>query len=120
MTLTWVYIGELGENGALDWGGDPKVGNVPKKMLDLPGGGAGGRSPWHLLIDWINAGKLVGQKVDWGSWAARATSAELITFLETCYGADAIGAPRFGVAPVAAFARAMPADKQIALVATEL
>jgi hypothetical protein len=80
MTHRDVYIGELGPDGALDWGGDPRTGNVPKRLGPfILSSGAHDR-----LLDAIASGKFDGKKVDWGAHAARVTVRQIREFLAAC------------------------------------
>jgi hypothetical protein len=86
MTERSVYVGEIGAEGALDWGGDPRSGNIPRRIGPFfPGYGAR-EHPHELLIDWIDRGILSGIKTDWGASAARVTVNDLRYFIEFCYG----------------------------------
>jgi len=108
-----VYIGELGRRGALDWGGDPKVSNTPKRIGPMFPHLPGFRGPWFKLNASIRDGILDGKQVDWGAIAARVTVPELRAFVHRCYGDD--------VAPqLAEFIAGLDPDRSYALVGTDL
>jgi hypothetical protein len=110
MTIYDVYIGELGEGGALDWGGSHS-GNIPRRKSPFFPYNGKESGPYRLLIEWIKTGKLEGRKVDWGGYAARADIGQIREFLGACYG---VGIP----ADIAAFVDSLP-DRQHALAAVE-
>jgi hypothetical protein len=86
MTLRVAYVGELGVDGALDWGGDPRIGNTPTRIGPLfP---PAGRSPYDLLHRSIDLGVLTGRRVDWGAVAARVTVDDIRAFAAECYGPE--------------------------------
>jgi hypothetical protein len=86
VTVRSVYVGELGQDGALDWGGSYAIGNVARRMGPFfPGHGARVH-PCDVLRDRIASGALAGRQVDWGAVAAKATVAELKAFAHDCYG----------------------------------
>lgn len=92
MLFQEVFLGEAARDGALDWGGDPDVGNVPARIGPLfPVSGAHVH-PYRLLFDWLASGRLQGRRVDWGAYAAAVTQADVTAFLETCYGRDGVPA----------------------------
>src|SRR5258706_288946 len=90
MAFREVYVGALGRNQKLDWGGDFDVGNVPTRLSPLfPMTGARVH-PYTLVLNWINCGRLQGGQVDWGAYAARVTIGDLHEILLTSYGAGRI------------------------------
>ena len=113
MTTRDVYVGELGAGDALDWGGEPRTGNLPTRIGPFfPGYGAT-RNPHETLIHFIDSGVLKGRKVDWGAYAAKITTTELKLFSENCYG------PRVPK-DVVAFIASLDAARSYALVACEI
>jgi len=85
MTIYDVYIGELGADGALDWGGTHS-GNIPKRTSPFfPRYGAT-EDPYGVAVGWIKSGRLKGKKVDWGSWAAEVGTDDIFDFLHAVYG----------------------------------
>jgi CheY-like chemotaxis protein len=92
MPIREVYVGALGRNMQLDWGGDPDVGNVPRRLSPIfPISGAR-IHPYTLVINWIACERLRGRRVDWGAYAASVSIADLHEILLTSYGAGRIPA----------------------------
>ena len=88
MTERSVYIGNLGAGGELDWGGDRRIGNIPKRIGPFFSGYGARLHPHDLLIEWIGRGILTGVPTDWGASAARVTVKDIRYFAEFCYGAS--------------------------------
>jgi hypothetical protein len=111
MTYRDVYVGELGPDEALDWGGDPRIGNAPKRIgpffhpID--------KSPYELLHRAIDMNTLTGRQVDWGAVAARVTVDDIRAFVDECYGPDV-------PADIASFIASLDPTRPYALVASEL
>lgn len=92
MAIREVYVGALGRNLKLDWGGDFDVGNVPARLSPLfPIAGARVH-PYTLVRNWISCGRIQGRQVDWGAHAASITTGDLHEILLTSYGAGRIPA----------------------------
>jgi hypothetical protein len=108
-----VYLGELGPDGALDWGGEPNIGNIPKRIGPFFPAYGLRTSPYEMVVDQIGRGVLDGKKVDWGSHAARVTVAQLSAFVAACYGS---GVP----VELAMFLATLDVGRSYALVACEL
>ena len=109
MTYYDVYIGELGHDGGLDWGGTHS-GNIPARTSPFfPKAGAA-EDPYRVAVNWIETGKLKGCKTDWGAWAAEAGIDDIAAFLQAVYG----GVP----AELRAFVEGL-APRRYALVACE-
>ncbi|MEO6152315.1 MAG: hypothetical protein ABIT09_08400 [Croceibacterium sp.] len=83
MPMRWSYLGKLGPEGRLDWGGDWS-GNVPASGHILPDNN-------DLLVylkirEHARKGEYGGAMVDWGAFAIRVNGPELLTILADCYG----------------------------------
>jgi hypothetical protein len=77
--------GELSSReNPLDWGGDWNRDNTPRKAVSplFPATGIG---DFHRLAEKIHSGKYSGEKVDWGSYAARVSKKQIIEFFEETY-----------------------------------
>jgi hypothetical protein len=110
MTIRDVYIGELGADGALDWGGDPRTGNIPKRIGPfIVAAGAHER-----VIQWIEGGRLSGRKVDWGAHAAKVSVQGIAEFLDASFGSGHIPPD------LATFIATLDPSRDYALVASEL
>ena len=88
LAIREVFVGELGEHSALDWGGDPEKGNVPKRVGPLFPMRAAIIDPHRQVLNWIASGRLRGRRVDWGALAAIVTVRDLREFIVASYGAD--------------------------------
>lgn len=114
MTFREVFLGELGDDEDLDWGGDPFEGNIPIRLGPLFPPAPAIRHPYDLALEWIECKRLQGQRVDWGASAARICVADLLLFLSQCYGAYGIPAE------LVAFVSTLPASRRYALVASKV
>ena len=115
--MRWSYVGKLGKDGALDWGGD-KNGNIPVSGLFLP--------DWedtklYLRIrGYAREGAYEGGQIDWGAFAIKVNGPEMLTVLEECYGRmDAVN-PKTLLGRYAAFARKLGTENYVALVSAEM
>jgi hypothetical protein len=68
-----------------------------------------------VLLDRIDEGRLEGRQVDWGSWVAKATRAEILTFVDEVYANDPAS-----LDTVRSFVEGLDPDETYALVASEL
>ena len=85
-----VFIGELGAGDALDWGGDPDVGNVPRRIGPVfPRTGAA-IDPYDVVVDWLRKGRASGRRVDWGAVAIVVQRDDIWEFLTDSYGRYAV------------------------------
>jgi len=110
MTYRDVYVGELGEDDALDWHGTFATGNIPTRIGPFfPRAG----DAWNLLHRRVDAGGSVGERVDWGAVAVRVTVDDLRAFVSDCYGSDV-------PAQVGEFIDTLDPARRYALVASEL
>lgn len=83
-----VFVGELGANDTLDWGGDRDEGNVPARLGPVfPRNGAV-VDPFSVVIDWLRRGRASGRRVDWGAVALVVTRDDLHAFAVDCYGRE--------------------------------
>lgn len=112
MTYRDVYIGELGDDEALDWGGTFERGNAPVRIGPFFPHTAR-TVPWDLLRRQIDARRLTGERVDWGAVVARVTVDDIRAFAHDCYGSEV-------PAEVAEFVESLEPTRRYALVASEL
>jgi hypothetical protein len=125
MTQTDVYIGQLSEGpDPLDWGGDYRVGNVPRRLG--PFFPPSRRGAFRALIRKIRNEQFAGKQVDWGAWAATVTKDQIFEFIEEVYESDRTYLdPSYMphlypfLEELKMFARSLP-DESFALVASEL
>jgi hypothetical protein len=81
VTVFYLYVGELGADAALDWGGEFGRGNTPERI-----------GPWlptlgrDLALSRIITDELGGRRVDWGAVAARVSVEQLRRFAAQFYG----------------------------------
>ncbi|MBV9633778.1 MAG: hypothetical protein JOZ40_04040 [Methylobacteriaceae bacterium] len=118
-----VYIGRLSDRAdPLDWGGEPRIGNIPQRIGPFFPTGSGSRRPFPSLVAKIQRGELSGKQVDWGAWAASVSKQDIVDFIVETYRDD----PLYGsfdkvpgIEDVLAFIHALP-DEHFALVACDL
>jgi hypothetical protein len=126
MTYYDVYIGSLADP-RFSWEGGNWHHNVPGQAspffppADLPWNGV-----FPELVDRIERGIYQGKQTDWGGWVARATKAEILSFIEEIYGQDPVYQPesdmphlRTWLEKLLAYVVDLP-DGEYALVASEL
>lgn len=114
MTFREVFLGELGDDQDLDWGGDPFEGNIPRRLGPLFPPTPAIRRPYDVALEWIERRRLEGRRVDWGASAARISVAELMLFLSHCYGTYGIPSD------LISFLSSLPTSRLYALVASEI
>ncbi len=114
MTERWIYIGELGENGALDWGGDPNLGNIPKHLQPSIYGDDG----FWIVVRLVDSGEFEGGKIDWGAWALKLNGPQLREVLTRVFSAGIW--PKQAIDDYVAFADKLGPGEYVALVAAEL
>lgn len=113
MLFQEVFLGEASSDGALDWGGDYDLANVPARIGPLfPAKGAKVR-PYELVFAWVACGRLEGRRVDWGAFAAAVTRSDVAAFVDACYGRD--GAP----AELLRLVMSLAPGRRYALIASE-
>lgn len=112
MTQRWAYVGDLGEGGALDWGGSYS-GNIP----------TGGRLPdlnskafWRVYR-LAEDGAYAGRQLDWGAWGIKVNGPQLREVLISIYGEALTVAP---IPQYLALADELGETQFIAFVAAEL
>ena len=115
--MRWSYVADLGQNGALDWGGT-NTGNIPvcgKYLPDFQD------TKLYMTISWhAQKGNYEGRAVDWGAEAIKVDGPQILEILEGCYGDLDQHRPESEVGMLANFARGLPAGKQMALVACSM
>jgi hypothetical protein len=88
IALRWVYAGELGPDGKLDWGGMPG-GSIPERGMvpDLYA------TELYVLVRRLAwAGEYGGRDPDWDASAIRVNGRELRVVLDQAFGADTVAA----------------------------
>ena len=115
--MRWSYVGALGKDGALDWGGNDS-GNIPATGHYLP--------DWEDLKlyrwikDYAQEGAFEGRQVDWGAWAIKVNGPEMLRVLEEAYGSTEEVKPKTLLGKHAAFAHKLGTENYVAMVALEL
>ena len=115
--MRWSYVGSLGKDGALDWGGNDS-GNIPVSGSFLP--------DWQdiKLYRWIKGyaqeGAFEGRQVDWGAFAIKVNGPEMLRVLEEAYG-NTEGVDRKDLlGKYAAFAHKLGTENYVAMIALEM
>jgi hypothetical protein len=108
VTVFHLYVGELGTDAALDWGGESGRGNIPQRIGPwFPAANRDAVRLSRIIID-----ELGGRRVDWGAEAARVGVEQLRRFATQFYG-DAVPAQ------VAEFVATLDPERSYALVLME-
>jgi hypothetical protein len=115
--MRWSYVGELGKDGALDWGGN-NSGNIPVSGRFLPDWAD---TKLYLTIrGYAREGAYEGGQVDWGAFAIKVNGPEMLTVLKECYGNMDVVDPTTLLGTYAAFARKLGTEHHVALGSAEL
>ncbi|GAC1586641.1 MAG: hypothetical protein NVS3B5_20630 [Sphingomicrobium sp.] len=115
--MRWSYVGSLGKDDALDWGGNYD-GNSPASGHYLP--------DWddtklYLRIrGYAREGAFEGRQTDWGTYALKVNGPELLTILEEAYGSTTGIDPKTLLGRYAAFARKLGTENYIPLISAEM
>jgi hypothetical protein len=117
MTMRWSYLGELGPEGRLDWGGSWS-GNVPTSGTILPDNED--TSIYLKIREAAQQGLYDGRQVDWGAFAIKVNGPELLAILTACYGDLNSIAPESVPGRYIRYARALGSEKHVAFVSAEL
>ncbi len=115
LSIRWVYIGELGEDGKLDWGGPPG-GNIPDAGLvpDLHDTG------FYLMIRQLaREGKYEGRNPDFDASALKVDGPQLRELIALHYGRDALVNPGNILKPYVQLADSL-GDRCVALMAVAM
>ena len=113
MSMRWSYIGELGADGALDWGGDFS-GNIPASGHFLP--------DWEDLKLYLKIrqhareGRYHGAQIDFDACAIKVNGPEMLAVLEECYGDPDAADPTSLLGKYVAFAKALGPENCIAFI----
>jgi hypothetical protein len=81
--MKWAYLGHLGPDGQLDWGGSHS-GNIPPSGQILPDNHDVGVD--LKIRQLAREGLYEGRQVDWGAYAIKVNGPQLLEVLELCYG----------------------------------
>ena len=115
--MRWSYVGDLGKEGPLDWGGT-NSGNIPVTERYLPNFQD---NRLYLTISWhAKQGNYDGRAVDWGAQAIKVDGPKMLEILEECYGALDQHSPQSEIGLYADFARNLPSGKHVALIAASM
>lgn len=114
--MRWVYAGELGPDGGLDWNGPPG-GNIPKAGMvpDLLDSGL-----YQLVRQLAWAGKYDGRDPDFDASAIKVNGDELRGLLEENFGPERLARPGADLKAYLTLATSLGADRYIALVAVAM
>jgi hypothetical protein len=87
MSVFKTYIGDL-DDPAFTWNPDEKAynsGNAPRAVSPRFPVLSGVESVGFSLVCKIASGQFDGKQVDWGSWVARMTKAQIVDFINSYY-----------------------------------
>ena len=82
MPMTWSYLGKLGPEGKLDWGGS-STGNIPATGWILPD--LDDLKIYLKIREHARNGNYEGKQIDWGAFAIKVNGPELLTVLSECH-----------------------------------
>ena len=114
MTFCSTYIGDLADP-AFCWDGGDWNGNIPRGIGPaFPPAPA--PDPYNgKFHDWVARRKVTCRQTDYGGWVARVGKAQLLDFIQYCYGSDRDEA----VSELIDFVNSLEDTGQYALVAEE-
>jgi hypothetical protein len=87
MTYCSTYIGDLADP-AFHWDGGDWNGNIPRGIspafppLRTP------NNYNRKFHDWVSRTKVTCKQTDYGGWVARVGKAQLLDFIQYCYGSE--------------------------------
>jgi hypothetical protein len=115
--VRWAYLGKLGPNGLLDWGGGWS-GNIPASGYVLPD--IEDTRIYLKIRELAQEGAYEGRQVDWGAFAIKVNGSALLSILAECLGdLDEID-PESVLGRHVVYAELLGTEKYVALIATEL
>lgn len=117
MPMKWSYLGKLGPEGKLDWGGTWS-GNIPASGHILPD--LEDTKVYMKIRDIAREGKFEGDMVDWGAFAIKVNGPELLSVLTSCYGDIEAVNPESLTGRYVSYAKALGADNYVAFLSVEL
>jgi hypothetical protein len=117
MPLKWSYIGDLGPNGDLDWGGS-STSNIPRQGPSLPDNED--LAVYLRIKQLVSEGRFDGRWVDWGAVAIKVDGPGILEVLALAHG----GMDRLPKTPINAayvkYAEELGAGNFVAFIALEL
>jgi hypothetical protein len=115
MTMRWSYIGKLGRDGELNWGGN-QYSNVPVPALpELH------ETKLYLIIRGLaREGAHEGREVDWGASAIKVNGPEIMNILQSVYGELENLNQKQTIRRYVEFARQLGSERFAAFIAAEL
>jgi hypothetical protein len=131
LTYYDVYIGRLDDPG-FSWGSQGREGSPPRRLGPFfpPARRGSSRYPggtFGELLNRIDEGRLEGGQVDWGSWVAKASRAEILAFMDELYANDPTYSPPTAfphllesLEELRGFVKGLDPNETYALVASEL
>ena len=117
MPLKWSYLGKLGPDDKLDWGGT-WTGNIPGSGHILPD--LHDVSIYITIRDLAHKGEYEGAQVDWGACAIKVNGPELLAVLRECYDRLDDAPPKSLLGRYVSFATSLGTDKYVAFLSVEL
>ena len=115
--MKWSYIGDLGPNGNLDWGGS-STGNIPFRDPNLPDNND--LEVYLEIKQFVKEGRFDGRWIDWGAVAIKVDGPGIMEVLASAYD----GVSNLPTTPVTAayvrYAEELGAGNFVAFIALEL
>ena len=117
MPMRWSYLGHLGPDGTLNWGGSYSD-NISASGHILPDNND--TKVYLKIREHARAGRFEGAQVDWGAYAIKVNGPELLSILQECYGNPEAADPTSLLGQYVAYAQELGADQYVAFLSVEL
>ncbi|MEN8131087.1 MAG: hypothetical protein ABFS45_13005 [Pseudomonadota bacterium] len=118
MTYCSTYIGDLSDP-EFHWDGGDWNGNIPQGIgFPFPDTLEHYPTLGHYnskFFDWVGREKVTYKQTDYGGWVARVNKAQLLNFIQFCYGSE----PHEEVDKLIDFVNTLEESDEYALVAEE-
>lgn len=117
MPIRMSYLGKLGPEGKLDWGGS-WTGNIPAAGHILPDNND--ITIYQNIKEHACRGDYEGDQVDWGAYAIKVNGPDLLNVLSECYGDLRVVDPNSLKGRYVNYAETLGSNHYVAFIATEL
>ena len=115
--MRWSYLGKLGPEGKLDWGGTWS-GNIPATGWILPD--IDDLKIYLKIRDHARNGNYEGLRVDWGAFAIKVNGPELLTVMSECHDDIESVDLESLLARYVSYAKSLGSKKYVAFLSVEL
>lgn len=115
--MRWCYLGNLGPNEALDWGG-PSGGNIPASGYILPD--IEDTRLYLKICEHARRGDFEGRQVDWDAHALKVNGPQLAAILLEVFGNEEGISPDGVIGQHFAYAEKLGDFRYVALMAVAM